>query len=127
MNLEKWAADYRLYIRFQIETLPYAYQYGGMKFNASDSPSFNEFQENLNTSRCFITPCTATDFDLADKPTFHNVIKQSFRWDLYKCRILWKEFKGVRFNFKIFFENRCENTQHHFYYLAKRIKNGFYF
>jgi hypothetical protein len=128
MNLQKWANDYMNYVKFQIETLPYSYQYGGDKFDARDFPKFQEFQINLGTNRCFIKPTTATDIDFSDNPTFHNVINTSCRWDLFKCRILWKEFKGVRFNFHIFFDaNKTESRRRNFAYLALKIRNGFWF
>lgn len=127
MNLEKWASDYRKYIQFQAECLPYAYQYGGMKFNANDFPSFELFCEYLGTDRCFIQHKYATDihfdYQWSNVMEKHNCIKQPHRWDLYKCRITYSDFRGVKFNFKIEYNTADILNKHEdFEYLIEKIK-----
>lgn len=120
MNLEKWASDYRKYIQFQSECLPYAYQYGGMKFNANDFPSFELFCEYLGTDRCFIQHKYAKDIrDNAIE--FHNCLGQPLRWDLYSCRLTYSHFKGVNFNFKLEY-NDARYKHSDFQHLINKLK-----
>lgn len=101
MDLIKWANDYRKYIQFQIEVLPQAYQYGGMKFHANDFPTFKDFKQNLGTCRDYTSQTIAHDYDYRRVAVPHNCIGKPFRWDLFLFRETYATFRGVKFNVTI--------------------------
>lgn len=101
-KIKEWAENYKRYIKFQCEVLPHAYEYGGRNFRNVDFPSFKEFEGKLgNKDYDYCNFFFAEEHNYkGENKEYWNKLNFCFRPDLYKYKLYYSVFRGVRWNFK---------------------------